>query len=354
MIEVVGDRDFVHYHFIMPKLSIAVIVFAVLALLFVRLFASLRDNHEARPLLALIALAAFQTVLVSLRWDHGVLAVRPLQIFFSCLLPALAWVSFRGFSSQSKTTWKWRDGLHILPAVLCGIAYFAFPALIDLIIISTFSGYGIALLRLTQTGESNFSRAPLDAMIDLRRALWLVTFTLFGSAITDLLVALDFWRGGGVNAPVLVGMGNLASLAAIAVAATLGSRSIPEVEAAEEPAHANEETSEDAAAIVEAATKLLREGALAKDPNLTLGRLARRMALPARSVSRAINQVRKQNVSQFVNDIRIEEACRLLQNKDINITEATYDCGFQTKSNFNREFLRVTGMTPRDWRNSNS
>jgi AraC-like DNA-binding protein len=30
------------------------------------------------------------------------------------------------------------------------------------------------------------------------------------------------------------------------------------------------------------------------------------------------------------------------------------NCGFQTKSNFNREFSRITGMTPSAFRKSNN
>lgn len=33
-----------------------------------------------------------------------------------------------------------------------------------------------------------------------------------------------------------------------------------------------------------------------------------------------------------------------------NITEAMLGSGFNTKSNFNREFLRITGKTPREYR----
>ena len=95
---------------------------------------------------------------------------------------------------------------------------------------------------------------------------------------------------------------------------------------------------------------LLSSTDLAKDPGLTLSRLARRASLPARSVSNAINRVHGRNVSQYINDIRIAEACRLLRESDITVTQAIYASGFQTKSNFNREFLRVTGKTPSAWR----
>ena len=45
-------------------------------------------------------------------------------------------------------------------------------------------------------------------------------------------------------------------------------------------------------------------------------------------------------------------AKRLLASSDLPVTAILFDVGFQTKSNFNREFLRVTGMTPSDYRRS--
>jgi AraC-like DNA-binding protein len=49
-----------------------------------------------------------------------------------------------------------------------------------------------------------------------------------------------------------------------------------------------------------------------------------------------------------VNGWRIAEACRLMQG-GASVTEAMLGAGFNTKSNFNREFLRVMGLPPSDW-----
>jgi AraC-like DNA-binding protein len=56
------------------------------------------------------------------------------------------------------------------------------------------------------------------------------------------------------------------------------------------------------------------------------------------------------NVSQFINEARVGEACRLLRETDLQITQIIYASGFNTKSNFNREFVRVTSSTPSEWR----
>jgi AraC-like DNA-binding protein len=334
----------------MPQLSIALIIFALLAFLALRLVLATHDNRAVWSFAVLVSAASLQALLISLRWDFAMLYVRPFQVILSCLLPAMAWLSFRSFTNSPARRINLLDVLHLAPAILCGIAIFVLPDAIDFIIIATFVGYGIACLRLALRGEDALDRASLAGVVDVQRALWLVTFSLFASVIVDLFVFLDFLRASGVHASLLIGWGNIVWLVAIGLSAVLTSRSITEPEDDDEPAASNEDERKEDARILEVATHQLTVGGLAKDPNLTLKRLARRCALPARQISRAVNRIQKRNVSQFVNDIRISEACRLLRETPMSITQVIYESGFQTKSNFNREFLRVTGKTPRQWR----
>jgi AraC-like DNA-binding protein len=53
---------------------------------------------------------------------------------------------------------------------------------------------------------------------------------------------------------------------------------------------------------------------------------------------------------EFVNTLRIGRACRLLTDGEKSITEVAYACGFSNLSNFNRQFLRLKGSTPREFR----
>jgi AraC-like DNA-binding protein len=84
------------------------------------------------------------------------------------------------------------------------------------------------------------------------------------------------------------------------------------------------------------------------DPDLTLDRLARRLRLPVRAVSRAINATTGENASRYVNGFRIRQACALMRG-GAPVTQTMLASGFNTKSNFNREFRRVTGMAPTAW-----
>ena len=95
---------------------------------------------------------------------------------------------------------------------------------------------------------------------------------------------------------------------------------------------------------------LVVEQKLYRDTELNLQRLARKCGVPSRRVSRAVNLLTEQNVSQWVNEQRIHSACELLKDSEKSITIIMQDVGFITKSNFNREFKRVTGGSPSQWR----
>src|SRR5690625_6031619 len=50
---------------------------------------------------------------------------------------------------------------------------------------------------------------------------------------------------------------------------------------------------------------------------------------------------------QFLIEVRISKACKLLRNTDMNVSQICYDCGFNNVSNFNRQFKKSTGLSPR-------
>ena len=54
----------------------------------------------------------------------------------------------------------------------------------------------------------------------------------------------------------------------------------------------------------------------------------------------------------FVNEIRIGHACKLLLEDKFTIAQIAYDSGFDSLSNFNRNFKRYIGHTPREYKAS--
>ncbi|WP_411273975.1 AraC family transcriptional regulator [Daejeonella sp.] len=69
------------------------------------------------------------------------------------------------------------------------------------------------------------------------------------------------------------------------------------------------------------------------------------------SFSRYFKSRVNKSFSDFLKEIRIEYACKLLQEEKMNIDSIGYECGFQTLSNFNKQFKNVMKKQPHSYRN---
>ncbi len=68
------------------------------------------------------------------------------------------------------------------------------------------------------------------------------------------------------------------------------------------------------------------------------------------SFSRWFRRTMQMTFTDYLNRVRIEEACRQLRFTDKPVTVVAKDCGFGSFSSFNRQFRRLKGCTPGDWR----
>lgn len=53
---------------------------------------------------------------------------------------------------------------------------------------------------------------------------------------------------------------------------------------------------------------------------------------------------------EYINLVRIRNACELLRKTDSQVADIAFQCGFSTVSTFNRNFRSVTGCSPVEWR----
>ncbi|SFC66390.1 AraC-type DNA-binding protein [Parapedobacter composti] len=58
----------------------------------------------------------------------------------------------------------------------------------------------------------------------------------------------------------------------------------------------------------------------------------------------------KRTLKEFVNDLRINYACQLLEENRHSITQICFEAGFNNISNFNRRFKEMKGITPQQYR----
>lgn len=83
------------------------------------------------------------------------------------------------------------------------------------------------------------------------------------------------------------------------------------------------------------------------DSDLSLKSLADEMEISANHLSQVINVFEECNFHDFINRRRVEAACKRLDDSpQSNLLELAMDVGFNSKSSFNRAFLRHTGKNP--------
>ncbi|MFS8122055.1 AraC family transcriptional regulator [Rhizobium sp. BR 250] len=328
------------------------VVALLLVVMFIVFLRSGDDVRTNRAFLASIALCAVQSVLVGLRWGYGISEMRYVVPILAACLPPLVYIAFRGLMGVGAESRRAMLASLALSPLLIVVLEFAFPAAIDLALIVIFVGHAIALLLLGRKGPDGLDEAQFASVASAHRALIIAAVALCVSALFDLLVVFDFEWAQGQNVAALISNANLLGLLLIGLMVTLAGKSKAPETAAEPVTEVSPpaEPSEQDRDIVARVDRLMETQALYRDENLNLSRLARRLGLPSRQISGAINRLLGVNVSQYVNQLRIREACRLLEETEQSVTAIMLSAGFQTKSNFNREFRRVTGMSPVDWR----
>jgi AraC-like DNA-binding protein len=327
----------------------------VVAMLLVLLFVIVLKRDEGAPanipFLALILLSAFQSLLSGLRWGYAVESVMYIMPVLAAAVPPLAYTGVARLVRVSRLSLRLQMGLHVIPALVVATLVAVWRDGIDATLVLIFVGYAMAILRLMRAGTDALRLAPFDGAAPAYRAILFAAFALLLSASVDTLIALDLaWTHGQYTRPVIT-TGNLAALAVLSIAAAAASAShTPTGTPDADPRPPLAEDKETMASI----QALMETKCVYRDADLNLDRLARKLGIPARQISTAINRATGKNVSQYVNEYRIAEACTQLATMDRSVTEIMFEVGFQTKSNFNREFRRVTDMTPLEWRERNA
>ena len=86
------------------------------------------------------------------------------------------------------------------------------------------------------------------------------------------------------------------------------------------------------------------------EKSITLDQAARISNLSTTAFCRFFKERTRKSFTEFVNEVRVGAACKLLQNNNLNISQICYEVGFNNISNFNRKFKEIVNLTPKKYR----
>jgi AraC-like DNA-binding protein len=90
------------------------------------------------------------------------------------------------------------------------------------------------------------------------------------------------------------------------------------------------------------------------DEELSLSEVAKAASVSRNHLSEKFKQITGVNFVDYVGRVRTEKARRLLQDGDLRISEIAFAVGFQSLSQFNRVFKKVSGKSPTEFRAAQS
>lgn len=85
------------------------------------------------------------------------------------------------------------------------------------------------------------------------------------------------------------------------------------------------------------------------DP-ITLEEVAASINMNVSAFCRYFKQQTNKTFIQLVNELRVNNACRLLLSSDLDVGQIAFECGFNTVSHFNAIFKKQTGLNPGEHR----
>lgn len=109
---------------------------------------------------------------------------------------------------------------------------------------------------------------------------------------------------------------------------------------------------EEASRIHENLKSLMEKEKPFTNPDLTLNELSKSLDVHPNLLSQVINSKENKNFYDLINEKRVQEFIRLISepmNQQYTLLAISFDCGFNSKASFNRNFKKYTGLTPSDF-----
>nr|WP_307735084.1 helix-turn-helix domain-containing protein [Chitinophaga nivalis] len=103
----------------------------------------------------------------------------------------------------------------------------------------------------------------------------------------------------------------------------------------------------DAAAWIEKLGKIIHDKKFYQDPNIKLNDVAKEVKITSHQLSQLLNDNLGKSFSTYINEYRIQEACKLITtNTHLTFEAIGYEVGYNSKSTFYAAFRKVKDTTP--------
>lgn len=104
---------------------------------------------------------------------------------------------------------------------------------------------------------------------------------------------------------------------------------------------------EDTQRVIARLQMVMETKALFRNSSLKVDDLAREISIPGHQLSRILNDSLQKNFTLFVNEYRVNAACKMLsQQTNFTIEAVGEEVGFNSKSTFFAAFKKIKGLTP--------
>lgn len=101
-------------------------------------------------------------------------------------------------------------------------------------------------------------------------------------------------------------------------------------------------------------TSLMQQEKVYTEPELTLAALAQKLNVHPNYLSQVINEKEGKTFYDYINTLRVQEFIRIVlipENSKFTMMSMAADCGFNSKSSFNKNFKKVIGQSPSEYLN---
>jgi AraC-like DNA-binding protein len=88
--------------------------------------------------------------------------------------------------------------------------------------------------------------------------------------------------------------------------------------------------------------------------NISLDNISKSLGINRHHISHLISDNLNVNFSTYINELRINHACELIDTTDMSVTNISMECGFGSIRNFNRTFMKLKGTTPSEYKSRKS